>query len=70
MILIRPATPTAATVLRSRQTRSRIPTAPGIPTAPAVPTIPTAAACALKGDRFGYRTKDVVGHGVPTQRRA
>jgi len=51
--------------LRSRRTRSRIPSAPEIPTAPAVPRISTAAACGLKGDRFGCRRKDVVGHDVP-----
>jgi hypothetical protein len=34
--------------LRSRRTRSRIPSALGIPTAPAVPRIPTAAAFGLK----------------------
>src|SRR6185436_18592408 len=55
MILIRPVTPTAAMVLRSRRTRSRIPTAPGIPTALVAPPIPMAVACRLKGGRFGCR---------------
>ena len=49
MILIRPVTPTAATAIRSRRTRSTIPSALGIPTTPAVPRIPTAAASELRG---------------------
>lgn len=49
MILIQPATPTAAMGLRFRPSPSTILTALAVPIAPIVPPIPTAAAYESKG---------------------